>query len=452
MLPAASATLPTPPRTFVIAAAGDILIHRRVAEAAHLGDGAYDFRPMFSSIEPWISSADLAICHLEVTLSPDNRGLAYYPRFVAPHEVAEAIAFAGYDTCSVAGNHALDAGWPGVESTLDLLDAAGVRHDGTARTPLERHPGLYKVNGVTVAHLSFTYGTNGIPVPEEHPYAINIIDTDAILADAAWATNQGAEFVVVSLHWGEEYRVNPTFEQRSLAEALLASPDIDLILGDHVHVVQPIEQIGGKFVVYGMGNHVSNQSGAMGPEYTGTEDGVLVRVTVTERTGGRFGVDRIEVVPTVVRHSDFRILPAADALLTGAAPEWVLNASLARTVSRVWRLDPPETVMLAPTPWPAVSCGGRRATIVGTVGDDTLDGSAGGQVIVGREGDDLITGGGSDVICGGDGDDTLISGGGGSKLFGGTGDDRLVGGSPRDWLIGGDGVNVCQGPAALIEC
>ena len=350
-VPASSAPAP---RSFTIAAGGDVLIHGRIAQVAQIGGGAYDFSPMFSAIEPWVSAADLAICHLEVTLSPTNTGLQFYPRFVAPHEVADAIAGAGYDTCSTASNHSLDRGWAGVVDTLDLLDAAGVRHDGTARAPGERLPGLYEVAGVTVAHLSYTYGTNGIPLPTDHPYAVNVIDAEAILADAAWARGAGAEFVIVSLQWGLEYFVGPTGTQTALAETLLAAPDIDLILGSHAHVVQPIGMVNGKYVVYGMGNQLSNQNSASGPKYFATEDGLFVMVRVTETAPGEFAVERIDILPTWVRRSDYVIFPARMAV-EDARSQALMQASLARTVDRVRRLDAPG-VRLAPMSLPGSPC------------------------------------------------------------------------------------------------
>jgi poly-gamma-glutamate synthesis protein (capsule biosynthesis protein) len=321
---------------------------------AHVGGGIYDFSPMFSAIEPWISAADLAICHLEVTLSPTNTGLQFYPRFVAPREVAEAVAGAGYDTCSVASNHALDRGWQGVVDTLDLLDAAGVRHDGTARNPEERLPGLYDVNGATVAHLSYTYGTNGIPLPTDRPYAVNVIDPEMMLGDAAWARAAGADFVIVSLQWGVEYFVGPTGTQAALAEVLMASPDIDLILGSHAHIVQPIGMMNGKYVVYGMGNQVSNQNSASGPKYYATEDGLSVMVRVLETSPGRFEVERIDILPTWVRRADYLILPARQTV-EDARDAALMRASLERTVERVRRLDAPG-IRLAPLSAPGKPC------------------------------------------------------------------------------------------------
>ncbi|MFH1331504.1 MAG: CapA family protein, partial [Actinomycetota bacterium] len=240
-------------RSFTIAATGDVLIHQVIALAAdgHApGQGTYDFRPLFRPIEPWIAEADFAICHLEGTLSPTNTGLLYqtgeeHPAyFNGPHEVADALVATGYDACSTAGNHALDRGLSGVRETLEVLDAAALGHTGTARDADERLPTFYRVNGVRVAHLAYTLPANE-PLPGDARWSINIIGAANILADAHWARRSGAEFTVVSLHWGTQYQVAPDGPQASLAETLTASPDVDLILGHHVHVVQPIARVNG---------------------------------------------------------------------------------------------------------------------------------------------------------------------------------------------------------------
>jgi poly-gamma-glutamate synthesis protein (capsule biosynthesis protein) len=192
-------------------------------------------------------------------------------------------------------------------------------------------------------------------MPRDHPYATNIIDADAILADAAWARDVGAEFVIVSLHWGIENVVGPTGSQVALAEALLGSPHVDLILGAHAHVVQPIGMINGKYVVYGMGNQLSNQNGAFGEEYFSTEDGLTVLVRVSERPDGTFAADGIDVVPTWVRNLDYRVLPVRAALVEEAAPAWALEASLSRTEGRVRSLGA-SGIRLAPSPLPTAPC------------------------------------------------------------------------------------------------
>jgi len=449
-----AAPAPTAPRSFTIAAAGDIIPHEMLVDAgnAYLPGPGWDFTPMMTDIEPWVAEADLAICHMEGTLSATNTGLSGYPRFVGPREMADAIAAAGWDTCSTASNHALDAGWKGIVDTLEVLEDAGLGHAGTARTPEERLPSLYEVNGVTVGHLSYSYGTNGLPVPSDRPWAINLIDADAILTDAAWARDHGSEFTVVSLQWGVELFVPATPAQEALAETLLASDDVDLILGHHAHVVQPIDRIGDKYVVYGMGNHLSNQfSTRWGPAFYGTEDGLMVRVRVSERDDGSFAVDGIDITPTWVQWGTYRVFSTTDALLTGAAPRAAVEASLARTLARALALDP-AGVAPSESPWPEVSCDGTRATIVGTVGDDVIAGTKGGDVIAARGGVDRVdAGAGSDVVCGGDGDDQLTGGPGRDVVLGGSGNDVLVG-DPRDVLLGGTGHDRCSQAALLREC
>jgi poly-gamma-glutamate synthesis protein (capsule biosynthesis protein) len=446
-------------RSFTVAAAGDVLIHGAVARKAaeYAGGDGYDFTPMMLPIEPWIGEADLAICHLEGTLSPTDTDLAYYPLFNAPHQIADAIAAAGYDTCSTGGNHAMDRGWTGIVETLDVLDEAGVRHDGTARAPEERLPGLYDVAGVTVAHMSYSYGLNGIPKPAGKPWSANTIDTESILSDAAWARDRGAEFVILSMHWGTEYEPMPNAQQRTLAELLLASPDIDLILGSHAHVVQPIEWVGDEVVVYGMGNHLSNQNSSYGPAYFGTEDGVIVHLTIDEQPDGRFVTSRVQFTPTWVELPTYRILAADHALAAGVEPAWWLQSSRDRTVERITMLGAPDLEVTA-APWPPLVCGGRVATIAGTADNDLIVGTPDADVVVGRGGNDTVFGmAGDDFICGGDGRDAItgdvghdlldagpgddwIEGGTGSDtLIGGAGDDRLIGGPDRDFYFPGGG-------------
>ncbi|HSG79152.1 MAG TPA: CapA family protein, partial [Acidimicrobiia bacterium] len=328
---------------------------------------------------------------------------------------AAALAEAGYDVCSTSGNHAADRGWGGIVDTLDVLDAHGIAHDGTARTEEERLPSFHRVNGVRVAHMSYTYGLNGLPNPE--PWAANIIDEEQIRADAAWAREDGAEFVILSLHWGAEQHVPPTPEQERLARSLLEDSDVDLILGTHAHVIQPIDRIGDKVVVYGMGNSLSNQFTRWGlPYYYATDDGVIVHLTVTE-VDGRFLVTDTSFTPTTVEWATYRVMPSDHSLAIGdGAYPGDLAASRARTVERILMLGVAD-VTVTDAAWPAASCGGRPATIVGTDGDDVLVGTDGPDVIAGRGGRDIIWGrGGDDILCGGPGMDVLLGGPGADTI------------------------------------
>jgi poly-gamma-glutamate capsule biosynthesis protein CapA/YwtB (metallophosphatase superfamily) len=323
-------TTTTPPTTrplrrFTIAGSGDILLHNYVIVEGreNAGGNGYNFDPMFDEIRDRVSAADFAICHQETPISADNTALTV-PRtkiFNAPREIAYALKNAGFDACDTASNHTWDRGAKGVQSTLDVLDEAGVGHAGSARNEVEATtPRLYDVKGVKVAHLAYSYTINnaGHPnaeVPPEMPWLREMLwpalGVEGILAQARKAREAGAEFVVLSMHWGAEYQTAPTAQQRELAGALLGSPDVDLILGDHVHVVQPCEQFGGKYVMYGMGNFLSNQSpqqdSSLRPE---NEDGTLNTFTVQEMSPGVFRTTGYEVTPTRVMIPTHRIVPS----------------------------------------------------------------------------------------------------------------------------------------------
>jgi poly-gamma-glutamate capsule biosynthesis protein CapA/YwtB (metallophosphatase superfamily) len=291
-------TAAPPPRSFSLVAAGDVLLHSPLwrqaeADAAAGGRPGYDFAPLIAGVAPTVSAADLAICHLETPLAPAGGPYSGYPAFSVPPEIAPALAATGFDACTTASNHAYDQGAAGVDRTLDALDAAGIAHAGSARTPAEAATTtLVEADEVPVALLSYTYGFNGIPALGGEAWRSNPIDQARILGDAAAARQRGAEVVVVALHWGNEYDQQPNQQQQALAPALIRSPDIDLLLGHHAHVVQPMEMIDGEWVVYGMGNMIAHQ-GTLGPT---KEEGLLVRFTFTETAQG-WRATRAEYAP-----------------------------------------------------------------------------------------------------------------------------------------------------------
>ena len=341
----ASIPEPTPasspePRKARLAFTGDLLSHTSVFRQAQAYGGdelAYDYRPMFEPVRNALSDADLAICHLETPLSPDNRGLSGYPVFNAPGDLAASIAQVGYDGCSTASNHSLDRGIAGIEATLDLFDQAGLGHAGMARTALEAAvPTLYRVNGITIGHLSYTYGLNGYTLPDDQLWAVNVNSAEDILGEARAAIKLGAEFVVLSIQWGAEYQVAPTTQQRALAKELLASDEIDLIVGSHAHVIQPVERVGGNLVIYGLGNFLSNQSPqtcrSCPPEST---DGVIVLVELVEGESDDIEVAAIGAVPTWVDRRTFTIVDVGAALAADSVPELTgqLEQSWARTTT-----------------------------------------------------------------------------------------------------------------------
>ncbi|MEX0991758.1 MAG: CapA family protein [Actinomycetota bacterium] len=305
-----------PLRSFDLAASGDILVHSSVwkrARAYATGGARFDFRPMFAQVRSLIEPYDLALCHLETPLSRNDTSLSSYPVFNTPHEIADAIRYAGYDGCSTASNHSLDQGSAGIDSTLDWLEKKGLGHAGTARTKAEsRGTTFYDVNGVQVAHLSYAYGFNGF-VPR-HPWEVNRIRSKMIIADAKRARDRGAEFTIVSLHWGWEYVTMPSGYQRRVARQIMRSPAADLILGHHAHTVQPIGFRSQKVVVFGMGNFLSGMFRTA--DRPGVQDGVVVHLMVQEQAGGDLEVSDVSYTPTWVDAGSWKISPATGASRT----------------------------------------------------------------------------------------------------------------------------------------
>lgn len=290
-------------RTLTVLGAGDVLVHPPVwqqarSDAAAEGRSGLDFDPIFAGVRPAVAAADLAICHLETPLAPADGPYRGWPRFAAPPQVLKAVKDTGFDDCSTASNHSYDQGTAGVVRTLDDLDAAGLHHSGTARSAAgAATTDLIDVDGVKVADLAYTFGLNdGITVPAGKPWLVNTTDVPAILRAAHRARQDGAQIVILSLHWGIEYRQAPTSLQIRQAHQLLASPDVDLILGCHAHVVQPFEKIHGKWVVYGMGNEIARHDVPV----PASRAGVMPEVRFTRTAAGRWRVASVEAIPTWV--------------------------------------------------------------------------------------------------------------------------------------------------------
>ncbi len=279
---------------------GDLLWHDTVwlsaaADAEVTGRGRYDFDPMFADLKPMIEDADLALCHEEVPFARPGQALQSYPVFAAPPQVAPWLASMGFDGCTTASNHAVDQGWEGLVHTADLLERHGVAPIGTFRSAAERRRPviLTTEDGVRVGVVAGTYGLNGFPLPEGRPWSVSMWDAGDLLAQARRARRAGADVVVVHLHGGNEYDHLPSEEQVALVERLTRSADVDLVLGEHAHVVQPITRVNGTWVVYGMGNLVAQQE----PWRTDTYEGITVRFELRERADGRFVVSDASYVP-----------------------------------------------------------------------------------------------------------------------------------------------------------
>ena len=305
-------------QTVKIIFAGDLMGHMPQHNAARLEDGTYDYTPCFRYISNYVKSADLAILNLEVPLA--GKPYSGYPQFSAPDALAEAAKEAGFDVMTTANNHCMDRGAHGLRRTLVVLDNLEICSLGTYRNREQRdacYPMVYNINGIAITLLTYTYGTNGIPVPE--PNIVNCIDTAEMARDLRVARERGAEYVITLIHWGIEYATKANREQEETARWLLEH-GCDAVIGGHPHVVQnftldaiPDNDRYPEVVVYSMGNLVSNQRDV------NTDGGIMVEMTL-RKEGGRTTVSDCRYMPywvfrgTIDGLYQYYIVPSADAV------------------------------------------------------------------------------------------------------------------------------------------
>jgi len=304
-----------------VVATGDVLLHPALWEQARRdagGDGM-DFGPMLAGIKPYVSKADLAICHLETPLAGKDGPFRGYPDFSGPPQIVSALASTGYDACSTASNHTLDQGSAGIARTLGELDRAGIAHAGSARSADEaRRITLVEAKGTKVALLSYAYGFNGHEYPGGQTWRAGRIEEQQILDDAERARAAGAEVVIAALHWGTEYQQTPSRQQLDLAPDLARSGRLDLIVSHHAHVVEPMQRIAGVWVTYGLGNLIAFHS----TPGDANQEGLLASFTFTRAAnpedGRRWTVSQAGYLPLLVtRAAPIRLVSVPMALRTG---------------------------------------------------------------------------------------------------------------------------------------
>ena len=294
---------------------GDIMGHdTQIWSAENRETKQYDYNDVFDHIRSEISEADLSIANLEVTLAgPPYKG---YPQFSSPAALAVACKNAGIDCLVTANNHSVDRGLDGINRTIMRLDSIGVSHTGTfvnraAKDSLQ--PLILTKNGISVALLNYTYGTNGIRVPE--PAIVNMLNKDLITNDIEKAKLKKPDIIVLFLHWGTEYDTVPSPEQSALADYFF-SKGVDLIIGSHPHVLQKMvwsrneETNKDKILVYSLGNFVSNQRKPK------TDGGTMVRIEILKQ-GDSFRITEAGYyliwvyTPVVNDRTKFYILPCS---------------------------------------------------------------------------------------------------------------------------------------------
>ena len=255
------AVVETPPQeySFSMIMAGDSLIHSAVYADAYNGT-TYDFKKMLKSIKPIVEKYDLAFINQETIIGGKNLGYSSYPRFNSPEQIGDDLIDTGFDIFNLANNHTLDKGEAGMLNSLTYWSTKNVITVGMYSSFQERDTiKTYEKNGITYAILSYTTVTNGLRVPTGKEYYLNTYDSERVANDIAKVRDK-VDIVMVSMHYGTEYTHTPTLEQTEIAN-YLASLDVDIVIGHHPHVIQPITYIDDTLVIYSLGNFLSGQIG-----------------------------------------------------------------------------------------------------------------------------------------------------------------------------------------------
>ena len=288
--------------------AGDVMCHMPQVYAART-DGGYDFRPVFEFVKPYFERADAAIVNLETVVSPNGR-YSGYPSFASPAEFAAALKWAGVDIAVMANNHCCDRGRRGIMATTHCLDTLGISRTGVFRDDadrLSRNPLRFDCGGIAFALLNYTYGTNGLDVP--NGCYVNLTDTAVMRQDLRRAAD--ADCIVVCMHWGDEYVRKANRQQRRLADFLHRN-GADIVIGSHPHVIQPADAACGRITVWSLGNFVSNQRKRF------CDGGLMAEVDVEKRNANDVRC-RLTLIPVWVSLPNYRIItPDADNELPGA--------------------------------------------------------------------------------------------------------------------------------------
>lgn len=260
-------------------------------------DGSYNFNHVFKEVKPYLSQVDYAVGNFEMTLAGPSKPYTGFPLFNAPDQIVDALKNAGVDLMSTANNHSADTGVLGIKRTYQQMKEKGLIPFGTAPTKQEQKPLVLEKNNIKTAFLSYTEHTNGNVVPQKQKYLVNMIQSKQIAKDIKRAKAEGAEFVIVSFHYGAEYQRQPNEMQKKVSHQALKD-GADVILGSHAHVLQPMEKVKmdgkDKFIIYSMGNFVSNQSDPH------TDEGIIVYFNIKKEPSKQVTLTNISYLPTFV--------------------------------------------------------------------------------------------------------------------------------------------------------
>lgn len=334
---------PAPERSEVtILMIGDVLVHEGVWRSGEREDGTRDYEHLFAHVADLVAGADVAIVDQETILGGTALGLSSYPTFNSPQEIGSAEAAAGFDVVLHANNHALDKGMEGIGAELAFWRSEHPEVAVTGMADSEEAAGeipLLERGDRRIAVLSYTYGTNGISLPADAPWAVRMLDDAQVEKDFSLAWERGADAVVVCPHWGTEYAAGPDDDQRRWAERFVEL-GADVILGCHPHVLQPVEELvapDGRVVpvFWSLGNFVSGQA------RKDTMVGGLAQVTLAFEGDAR-RVASWQITPLVTHRAsgvDYTTYPLADYTEELAEVNHVRTVSGQTDFSRQWCVD-----------------------------------------------------------------------------------------------------------------
>ncbi|WP_429386205.1 CapA family protein [Paenarthrobacter sp. TE4293] len=289
-----------------ITVTGDMLVHAQLwqqarADAAAAGLPGYTFVPLLEGQRRYIANSDLAICHQETPVATPEGSFSAYPSFNVPPQIITASKDVGYKACTTASNHTIDRGTDGLLRTLDALDAAGLKHTGSYRTEAaSKEILMLETDAAKVAVIIGTYGHNG-QIPE-YPWLVDELDPAAMIAKATQAKAMGADIVLGVMHAGDEYASEANAQQQDVAHALVDSGQFTMIYGHHTHSVLPIENYKGTWIVYGLGNGITELS----PWYVVNNEGLLVRAQFSQNAAGAWTASDLAWAPSVIVRDPYR--------------------------------------------------------------------------------------------------------------------------------------------------
>lgn len=289
------------PTTFNLVAIGDVMCHNtQYFDAYNSSTGEYDFSYVFNDISYYTKVADFSIGSLETSFAGSDRGYSNYPRFNSPDNLAYSLKDIGIDLLSTAGNHCLDMGFSGLSRTIDVLDNADIAHTGTYKTQEDQNEVLIKyIKDVKVAFINYTYGTNGIPIPKDKDFCVNLIDENLIKKHIDYAKSQEVDMIIACMHWGTEYQTKQNSEQEKLSDFLFQN-GVDIILGNHPHVLQPMEKktitlsdgtTKDCFVIYALGNFICDQNAE------NTRNSIILNLNITKNADGKISINHATYTP-----------------------------------------------------------------------------------------------------------------------------------------------------------